>query len=63
MLPSAPATMEREEAMDYHTITVEVDGPVGTLALDNPSKLNTLSVECLVELPRVARRFLEACRR
>ena len=43
--------------MDHHTITVEVDGPVGTLALDNPSKLNPLSVECLVELADAARWF------
>ena len=43
--------------MDYNTITVEVDGPVGTLALDNPAKLNPLSVECLAELADAARWF------
>ena len=36
--------------MDYETITVGVEGAVGTLALDNPAKLNPLSVACLREL-------------
>lgn len=40
--------------MDYETITVGVDGPVGTLALDNPAKLNPLSVACLRELTDAA---------
>lgn len=43
--------------MDYDTITVEVDGAVGTLVLDNPSKLNPLSVACLRELADAARWF------
>ncbi len=36
--------------MDYETIAVGIDGPVGTLALDNPAKLNPLSVACVREL-------------
>ena len=43
--------------MDYETITVDVRGPVGTLALDNPAKLNPLSVACLRELADAARWF------
>ena len=43
--------------MDYETIAVAVDGPVGTLALDNPAKLNPLSVPCLRELADAARWF------
>ncbi len=43
--------------MDYETITVDIDGPVGTLALDNPAKLNPLSVACLLELTDAARTF------
>ena len=41
--------------MDYNTITVGIDGAVGTLALDNPAKLNPLSVACLRELADAAR--------
>lgn len=40
--------------MDYTTIAVSVDGPVGTLALDNPAKLNPLSVACIRELTDAA---------
>ena len=43
--------------MDYKTITVGVEGAVGTLALDNPAKLNPLSVACLRELADAARWF------
>jgi len=43
--------------MDYETITVDIDGPVGTLALDVPAKLNPLSVACLLELTDAARWF------
>lgn len=43
--------------MDYETISVGIDGPVGTLALDNPAKLNPLSVACLHELTDAARWF------
>ena len=43
--------------MDYETITVGVDGPVGTLTFDNPAKLNPLSVTCLRELADGARWF------
>ncbi|MYH00811.1 MAG: enoyl-CoA hydratase/isomerase family protein [Acidimicrobiaceae bacterium] len=43
--------------MDYETITVGIDGPVGTLALDVPAKLNPLSVACLLELTDAARWF------
>lgn len=43
--------------MDYDTITVSVDGEVGTLLLDNPSKLNPLSVACLLELTGAAHWF------
>ena len=43
--------------MDYETITVGVEGAVGTLALDNPAKLNPLSVACLRELADAARWF------
>ena len=43
--------------MDYDTISVSVDGAVGTLLLDNPAKLNPLSVDCLVELTGAARWF------
>ncbi|MCY4665880.1 MAG: enoyl-CoA hydratase/isomerase family protein, partial [Acidimicrobiaceae bacterium] len=43
--------------MDYDTITVSADGAVGTLLLDNPSKLNPLSVDCLLELTDAARWF------
>ena len=43
--------------MDYDTITVTVDGDVGTLLLDNPSKLNPLSVACLRELAEAAHWF------
>ena len=40
--------------MDYETIAVSVDGPVGALALDNPAKLNPLSVACIRELTDAA---------
>lgn len=43
--------------MHYETITVDIDGPVGTLALDVPAKLNALSVACLLELTDAARTF------
>ena len=43
--------------MDYETITVGIDGPVGTLALDVPAKLNPLSVACLLELADAAQWF------
>ena len=43
--------------MHYQTIAVDLDGPVGTLALDNPAKLNPLSVACLRELAGAARWF------
>ena len=43
--------------MDYETITVDVEGPVGTLALNVPAKLNPLSVACLRELADAARWF------
>ncbi len=40
--------------MDYDTITVSVDGAVGTLLLDRPAKLNPLSVACIRELTDAA---------
>ncbi len=43
--------------VDYRTITVSVAGPVGTLMLDNPAKLNPLSESCLRELIDAARWF------
>ena len=46
-----------EGPMDYDTITVGVEGAVGTLTLDNPAKLNPLSVACLRELADAARWF------
>ena len=46
-----------ETPMEYETITVAVEGAVGTLALDNPAKLNPLSVACLRELADAANWF------
>ena len=43
--------------MDYETITVAIEGAVGTLALNNPAKLNALSVACLRDLADAARWF------
>ncbi len=43
--------------MNYQTITLSVAGPVGTLMLDNPAKLNPLSAVCLQELTEAARWF------
>ncbi len=43
--------------MTYATVTTSIDGPIGTLALDNPTKLNPLSVTCIREITDAAHYF------
>jgi enoyl-CoA hydratase/carnithine racemase len=41
----------------YNTLKVSVDGPIGTLTLNRPTRLNALSLEVLEELERAAHWF------
>ncbi len=43
--------------MNYQTIKVSTTGAIGELLLNNPAKLNPLSVTCLQELTEAARWF------
>ena len=45
--------------MDFETLSVEIDGPLGRLTLDRPDKLNPLGATTLRELARAARWFDE----
>lgn len=43
--------------MNFETLTVEVDGPLGRLTLNRPERLNALSGQVLQELAEAARWF------
>lgn len=49
--------MELEDQPDFSTLTVEIDGPVAHVWLDNPAKLNPLSTAALDELVAASRWF------
>ena len=43
----------------FETLKVELDGPIGQLTLNRPTKLNPLSTEALTEIAAAARWFDE----